>query len=63
MDRVMINDREVIVVDYKFGQRKNKKHAEQVKRYMEKLAALEGLPVSGYLWYLNDNINEIVPVS
>jgi hypothetical protein len=30
---------------------------------MEKLAALEGLPVSGYLWYLNDNINEIVPVS
>jgi ATP-dependent exoDNAse (exonuclease V) beta subunit len=63
MDRVMINDREVIVVDYKFGQRKNKKHAEQVKRYMEKLASLEGLPVSGYLWYLNDNINEIVPVS
>jgi ATP-dependent exoDNAse (exonuclease V) beta subunit len=63
MDRVMMNDDEIIVVDYKFGQRKEKKHIEQVKRYMEKISALEQRPVSGYLWYLNDRINEIVPVS
>jgi ATP-dependent exoDNAse (exonuclease V) beta subunit len=63
MDRVMMNNNEIIVVDYKFGQRKDKKHIAQVKRYMEKIAAIEHLPVSGYLWYLNDRINEIVPVS
>jgi ATP-dependent exoDNAse (exonuclease V) beta subunit len=62
MDRVMMNDDEIIVVDYKFGERKDKKHIEQVKRYMKKMAALEQKPVSGYLWYLNDRINEIVPI-
>lgn len=50
-DRVMVDDKEVIVVDYKFGVEKRNYHY-QVLGYMDHLAQLLGKPVKGYLWYV-----------
>ncbi len=53
-DRVMVNDNEAIVVDYKFG-KQHKKYDEQVLEYMEKIQQLLHKPVKGYLWYVREN--------
>ncbi len=60
-DRVMVNNKEAIVVDYKFGSRR-KEHEEQVKVYMEKIGQLLQKPVKGYLWYVSADKNEVIPV-
>ncbi len=52
-DRVMMNDNEVVVVDFKFG-KKNKKYNEQVKGYVSLLAEMGYKNISGYLWYVYD---------
>ncbi len=60
-DRVMKNDNEVIVVDYKFG-KPNDKYHKQVKEYMAQIKKL--MPqktVRGYLWYVAQNTVEQVP--
>ena len=33
--RVMIKDNKVIVVDYKFGERQDKRHPNQVRNYLQ----------------------------
>ena len=52
-DRVMMNDDEVVVVDFKFG-KKNKKYNEQVKGYISLLAEMGYKNIIGYLWYVYD---------
>ncbi len=53
-DRVIFNDRQTIVIDYKTGERRPS-HQKQVKDYMHQLAGM-GMPnVTGYLWYMKDN--------
>lgn len=52
-DRVMMNDDEVVVVDFKFG-KKNKKYNEQVQGYISLLAQMGYQNICGYLWYVYD---------
>jgi hypothetical protein len=50
-DRVMIKDGEVIVIDYKFGEKEDKKHLRQVKFYMSRIAKMGYLQISGFVCY------------
>lgn len=53
-DRVMINDHEVIIVDYKTAD-EHKGYKSQVSEYRDLLHQMTGLPVKAYLWYLENN--------
>ena len=53
-DRVVSNDKETRVVDFKFGHPRPE-HAEQVKGYMQLLQSMNYPNVSGMLWYVKDN--------
>ena len=57
-DRVMTDEKEIIVVDFKFGKPREEYH-EQVQRYMTLLMRMGYEKVSGYIWYVVRN--EIVP--
>lgn len=50
-DRVMISGSRAVVVDYKFGKKKEKEHGRQVRGYMSLLESMGYADVSGYLWY------------
>jgi len=59
-DRVMIKDGEVSVVDYKFGEKENKKYNRQVKNYMAQIRKMGYTEVKGYICYVTlDIITEI----
>jgi ATP-dependent exoDNAse (exonuclease V) beta subunit len=59
MDRLMVKDKKVVVVDYKTGARK-KSDERQVMQYMDVLRQMNFFEVEGYLLYLTEN--EIVEV-
>ncbi|WP_439185125.1 UvrD-helicase domain-containing protein [Carboxylicivirga taeanensis] len=61
-DRVIIHNDNVTVIDYKFGELKNEKHAQQVRRYMGLLREMGYSNIEGYLWYLRDK-DEVINVS
>lgn len=52
-DRVMMNEDEIIVVDYKFGEKEQKAYTGQVRNYMTLIAKM-GYPqqIKGYIWYV-----------
>jgi len=50
-DRVMLRDRQAVVIDYKFGQHLNPAHRTQVQDYMSQLSQM-GYTVQGYLVYV-----------
>ena len=50
-DRVVTDDTETIVIDYKTG-RQDEEHVKQVQLYMEQLQAMNYPNVSGYVWYI-----------
>ena len=58
-DRVMTDGDEWIVVDFKFGSPKPE-YQEQVRQYMQLLAAMGHHNISGYLWYVYSNNIETV---
>jgi len=58
-DRVMIDGKEMIVVDFKFG-RPNEDYHDQVREYMQLLASMGYQNIRGYLWYVY--ANQIDPV-
>ncbi len=53
-DRVMIKDGNVVVVDYKFGKKREAYH-QQVREYMCLLNKMGYSNVKGYLWYVDAN--------
>ncbi len=59
-DRIMISDKEAIVVDYKTGEKKSDSYNRQVKRYAETLKETGIKKVTGFLWYINQNKVEMV---
>ena len=59
-DRVMIRNGEAVVIDYKFGLRRDARHATQLHRYAELLREMGYASVTGYLWYVN--LEEVDPV-
>jgi CRISPR/Cas system-associated exonuclease Cas4 (RecB family) len=50
---------EVVVVDFKFGRKRQKYHS-QVKEYMDLIAQMGYRQVKGYLWYVY--LNELEEV-
>ena len=50
-DRVICDDHETIVIDYKTG-KKNQAHLDQVAKYARLLREMGYTNVSGYVWYL-----------
>ncbi len=50
-DRVMMQDGQVVVVDFKFG-KPNKKYNKQVQGYMQLLKRMGYGNIRGYLWYV-----------
>ena len=59
-DRVMIKEGRAVVVDYKFGLKRQSRYGRQVARYMELLLQMGYADVSGYIWYVG--IGDIEPV-
>lgn len=53
-DRVMENDNEAIVIDYKFGG-ENKGYDKQIANYRKRLHKLLNKPVKAYLWYVKED--------
>ena len=51
-DGVMIKDSKAIVVDYKFGERQDKRHPNQVRNYLQLIRKMGFERVDGYLWYV-----------
>lgn len=60
-DRIMIRNGEVIVVDYKFGEKEEKKYHKQLKEYMALIRQIGYKQVKGYVWYIElDKIEEVI---
>ena len=59
-DRVMIRGGELIVIDYKTGEKSDSHHA-QVRGYLRDFVKMGYLNPMGYLWYLTEN--ELVEIS
>ncbi|WP_036930249.1 exodeoxyribonuclease V subunit beta [Prevotella sp. 10(H)] len=51
-DRVMIKGDEVIVIDYKFGEKEDRKYIRQVKYYADQICRMGYQNVKGYLCYI-----------
>jgi CRISPR/Cas system-associated exonuclease Cas4 (RecB family) len=51
-DRVMINDIETLVVDFKFGA-PSPSHTKQILRYVYLLKEMGYKKVNGFLWYVD----------
>ena len=53
-DRIMIDksDNRVIIVDYKFGEKKEKHHQRQIGKYVSLIREMGYLNVDGFLWYI-----------
>ncbi|NOY36425.1 MAG: UvrD-helicase domain-containing protein [Chlorobi bacterium] len=59
-DRVMVRDKEVVVVDYKFGEKEEPGYRSQVKRYMKSLSGMGYVPVTGVIWYVTLEKKEFI---
>lgn len=53
-DRVMMKEGKVVVLDFKFGNRKPE-YPEQVKSYMNLLSQMGYTDITGFLWYVYEN--------
>lgn len=51
-DRVMFRNGEVIVIDYKFGEKEEKKYHKQVKDYVDLIRQIGYKQVQGFVWYM-----------
>ena len=51
-DRVMIDGRRAVVVDYKFGLRDAERYRRQMREYLRLLGEMGYAPAEGYLWYV-----------
>ncbi|NMB49487.1 MAG: UvrD-helicase domain-containing protein [Bacteroidales bacterium] len=60
-DRVMINDDEVIVVDYKFGEVEESGYLRQVRYYVQHIREMGYNNVSGYVFYVR--LKKVVKVN
>lgn len=60
-DRVMMRDKEIIIVDFKFG-KPRKKYIKQVQEYMSLIERMgyQEYHIQGYLWYVDEKRIEVV---
>jgi CRISPR/Cas system-associated exonuclease Cas4 (RecB family) len=54
-DRVMMKDGETVVVDYKFGEKKDKIYKKQLGYYLREIRNMGYTQSVGYIWYVNQN--------
>jgi len=54
-DRIVFDDEQVQVIDYKFGELQSEKYRLQVMRYTDYLRGMGYASVKGYLWYVTLN--------
>ena len=59
-DRVLVRQKEAVVIDYKFGRQESETYRRQVRNYMRLIRKMGYPDVSGYLWYVENG--EVVPV-
>ena len=59
-DRVMTKDGKTVVIDFKFGEKQEKCHREQVLRYCDLLKRMGHKNITGYLWYVRCNKTIVV---
>ena len=59
-DRVMLQGKEAVVVDYKFGDKKLPSYTRQIKDYLSLLRQMGYTSSKGYLWYVM--LGEIVAI-
>ena len=53
-DRIMINENNhVIIVDYKFGEQKEKEYHRQIEKYVSLIREMGYQKVDGFLWYIS----------
>ena len=57
-DRIMFGQEKVIIVDYKFSDKRDNRYKRQVSGYMELLSEMGYSNVEGYLWY-NDGVEKV----
>ena len=48
----MIYENEVVILDYKFGEKENRNYHSQVRSYVHLVQEMGYSCVSGYLWYV-----------
>ena len=60
-DRVMMRDKEIVVVDFKFG-KPRKNYAKQVQEYMSLIRQMgyQEYHIQGFLWYVDEERIEVV---
>jgi ATP-dependent helicase/nuclease subunit A len=59
-DRVMVREREAVVVDYKFGSHENPNYIYQLKKYMKLLTEIGYDDIKAYIWYVMlDKLEEV----
>lgn len=56
-DRVMVTGKDAIIVDFKFGQRREE-YVHQVQDYIDLMKQMGYQNIKGYLWYVFDEIIE-----
>ncbi len=60
-DRIMISEKELIIVDYKFGEIESLSHKKQLNDYRNSLELMGYKNIKSYIWYFNKNkITEVV---
>ncbi len=56
-DRVVVlKSGKTVVIDYKFGEKEDKRYLRQVKNYMDIISSCGYADVEGYVWYVGDGI-------
>ena len=55
-DRVMMKDGQVVVVDFKIRVKENLQYNKQVKGYMQLLTKMGYKNITGYLWYVDEEL-------
>ena len=60
-DRVMVNEKETVVIDFKFGSERQE-YVNQVKNYMQLIAQMGYTNVKGYLWYVMRNKSQKITI-
>ncbi len=51
-DRVMIKEEQVLVIDYKFGEKTDPSYHRQVEQYIRLLKQMGYMQVQGFIWYV-----------
>lgn len=54
-DRVLMNEEETLIIDYKFGEPKNS-HKKQVKQYMQLMQQMNYPGIKGFIWYVKKDL-------